>query len=332
MVKQRSWLLIGALLAVLVVLTTIFATHKYEKPAEWREQHQVFAMHIPNKLDFAGERVPLEFFDVKEGLDRELHVNTYWQSQTIFLIKRANRFFPEIEAILKEEGVPIDFKYLAVAESGLTNAVSPANAVGFWQLLKNTGKELGLQVDSEVDERFNLEKSTRAACKYLKKSFNKHGNWTIAAAAYNMGGNGILKQMEYQKEQDYYNLALNEETSRYLFRILAIKLIIESPESYGFYIDKKDLYVPLQYTTLKVNTSIADLTDFAKKNNTNYKLLRLFNPWLRDNSLTNKNSNNYYIRIPANGFREALYADTNDTLPLVSKIKDTLSIESGTKQ
>ena len=332
MVRQRSWLVIGALLAVLIVVTSIFATKKYEKPAEWRMKQEVFSLHIPEKLNFAGEQVPLEYFDVKEGLDREMHVNTYWQSQTIFLIKRANRYFPEIEAILKEEGIPDDFKYLAVAESGLTNAVSPANAVGFWQLLKSTGKELGLQVDSEVDERYNLEKSTRAACHYLKKSFDKLGNWTIAAASYNMGGTGILKQMAYQKEDNYYNLALNEETTRYLYRILAIKLIIENPENYGFFIDKKDLYFPLKYTTLNINYSIADLAEFAKKNNTNYKLLRMFNPWLRDNSITNKASKKFIVRIPAEGFRQSHYFDSNDTLPLVSKTKDTLSVEPGTKQ
>jgi membrane-bound lytic murein transglycosylase D len=328
MVRSRSWILVGVLFCSVIIVSCIFATNKYEKPAEWRIKHEVFSLKMPDKLSFAGENVPLEYFDVREGLDRELQVNTYWQSQTIFLIKRANRYFPEIEAILKEEGIPDDFKYLAVAESGLTNAVSPANASGFWQLLKSTAKELNLQVDSEVDERFNLEKSTRAACKYLKNSFEKHGNWTIAAAAYNMGGAGILRQMEYQKESNYYNLALNEETSRYLFRILSIKLIIENPENYGFYINKNDLYMPLKYKNILVNYSIADMAEFAKKNNTNYKILRMFNPWIRNNSLTNKASITYNIRIPESGFREAVYIEPSDS----TQIKDTLNLEPATKQ
>ena len=194
---------------------------------------------FPDSVSFAGERVPLEYFDVKEALDRELHVNTYWQSQTIFMIKRANRYFPEIEAILKEEGVPDDFKYMAMAESGLTNSVSPSNAAGFWQFLKKTSEENGLQVNSEIDERFNIEKSTHAACKFLKNAYAKYGNWTMAAASYNMGKQGLSKQEDFQKEDNYYNLALNEETSRYIFRILAFKLVIKNPELYGFHLTKK---------------------------------------------------------------------------------------------
>ncbi len=308
--RQKGLILLGSFGLVSLVLIFIFATKKVENPKEIHENYAVYSLHFPDSVSFAGERVPLEYFDVKEALDRELHVNTYWQSQTIFMIKRANRYFPEIEAILKEEGVPDDFKYMAMAESGLTNSVSPSNAAGFWQFLKKTSEENGLQVNSEIDERFNIEKSTHAACKFLKNAYAKYGNWTMAAASYNMGKQGLSKQQDFQKENNYYNLALNEETSRYIYRILAFKLVIENPELYGFHLTKEDLYPPLKYTTVEVDGTINDWTSFANEHNTNYKMLRLFNPWIRADVLTNKNKFKYTVRIPVEGFRESLYNDT----------------------
>jgi membrane-bound lytic murein transglycosylase D len=319
MMRRIGLKLVLAFSLIFVVFIFIFAKAKNpENTTVFNERYAVYSLHMPDKLEFAGERIPLEYFDIKEGLDRELHINTYWQSQTIFLIKRANRYFPEIEAILKEEGIPDDFKYLAVAESGLTNTVSPANAVGFWQILKNTANDYGLGMNKEIDERFNLEKSTHAACQFLKDSYKIYGNWALSAASYNMGRQGLSKLIETQKENNYFNLALNEETSRYLFRILAIKLIIERPDLYGFHISKSDLYPPLKYNVITIDSSISNLADFAKSKNTNYKLLRLFNPWLRENSLTNMNRCKYSMRIPVDGFRESLYteiSEVSDSIP-----------------
>jgi membrane-bound lytic murein transglycosylase D len=308
---SKGKILLFVTLLFFVVLVLALSSYKLEYANKFKEKYSIFSLTVPEKLDFAGEQVPLNYFDVKESLDRELHVNTYWQSQTIFLIKRANRYFPEIEPILKDEGVPVDFKYLVVAESGLTNTISPLNASGFWQFLKKTGKEYGLEINEEVDERYNLEKSTRAACKFLKESYDKYGSWTLAAASYNMGRQALSKTIEVEEETNYYNLFLNEETARYIFRILAIKLLIENPELYGFYIDKNELYPPLKYTKLKVDSSIPDLAVFAKKNNTNYKILKIFNPWLRDSALTIKKNASYLIKIPASGFRESVYIENH---------------------
>jgi hypothetical protein len=279
-----------------------------------------YSIDLPAKAAFANENVPLDYFDVRESLDRELHISKYYQSQTIFYIKRANRFFPVIEPILKANGVPDDFKYLAVAESGLANVVSPSDAVGFWQFLKPTAQQYGLEVTDEVDERYNLEKATEAACKYLKASFDKYGNWTMAAASYNMGPKGVGKQIDRQNEKNYYNLLLNEETARYVFRILAIKLIIENPQKYGYYVDSADLYPPFDYSVSPVDTSINDIAQFAATFGTNYKMIKILNPWLRDNVLNNKHKKNYQIKIPVKGFRESAYKnDTIDTLKLTLK-------------
>ena len=311
--RKSVWLTGLIIVLAFIVFFFVYSTGKFENSVEFRERYAVFSLNVPKSLDFAREAVPLSCYDVKEGLDRELHINTYWQSQTIFLIKRANRYFPEIEKILSEEGVPSDFKYLAVAESGLTNTISPSNAVGFWQFLKNTGKEYGLEINDEVDERYNLEKSTRAACKFLKNAYNEFGSWTMAAAAYNMGRPGIEKQIESQNAKNYYDLYLNEETARYIFRIISIKIILENPETYGFHIATSDLYPPLKYTQVTIDSAIPNLSEFAKLYKTNYKILRMFNPWIRDFSLTNKAKACYTFKIPTEGFRESLYFDMAQT-------------------
>ena len=270
-------------------------------------QNPVYQVQIPQSLSFAGEEVPLDFFDVRESLDRELQVNTYWHSQTVLLLKRANRFFPVIEPILKEYNIPNDFKYLAVAESALTQAVSPAQAVGFWQILEGTAKELGLEVNDEVDERYHIEKSTRAACKFLQKSYNRFGSWTLAAASYNFGRTGILRQMDRQAGASYYNMVLGEETGRYMFRILAFKLIFSNPEQYGFYLEPRDLYPALNFFEVEVDTAVSNFAQFALHFNTNYKILKLYNPWLRENFLSNRKGKRYSIRIPPADFRANAY-------------------------
>jgi hypothetical protein len=257
----------------------------------------------PGMITFAGETVPLDLFDVKESLDREILSNTYFHSQTIRLIKLANRFFPEIEPVLRNKLVPDDFKYLAVAESGLTQAVSPANAVGFWQLLEGTAKEYGLEVGQEVDERYHVVKSTGVACDYLIESFRKYGSWTMTAASYNAGRRGLDEQIERQKKENYYDLLLNEETARYLYRVISLKLIYENPEEYGFEIHSGDLYPVIPTYVVRVDSAVADFADFAAEYGTNYKILKYLNPWLRDNKLTNARGKTYEIRIPEQGYR-----------------------------
>lgn len=262
------------------------------------DHYKIFALESPEEISFAGEEIPLEISDVKERLDRELMVNTYWQSQTLLLHKRANRWFPVIEPILAENGVPDDFKFLALAESGLENVVSPAGAVGFWQFLKSSGKSYGLEINEEVDERYHVEKSTKAACKYLKDSYNKYGNWSLAAASYNMGPSGLEKQMDIQKEESYFDLLLNSETSRYLFRILAMKEILTNSTKYGFYFRPKDLYEPYKTKFIEVNEGITSWADYSQSQSINYKILKTLNPWLRKPYLTNKNLKTYTIKLP----------------------------------
>ncbi|MCB0655000.1 MAG: lytic transglycosylase domain-containing protein [Saprospiraceae bacterium] len=248
---------------------------------------------------FAGESVPVDNFDVYERLDREMLVNSYWHSSTVLNIKAANRYFPVIEPILAEEGIPDDFKYLAVIESNLRNETSPAGARGLWQFLKSIGSYYGLEINDEVDERLNVEKSTLAACKYLKDSKRKFGSWTLAAAAYNMGDTRLRKELDQQKADNYYDLNLNDETSRYVFRILAVKEILQDPQAFGFIIDPQHLYEPLdKYQVVEVDKGITDLGDFAQEHGITYRMLKVYNPWLRTGKLTNKTGKTYQIKIP----------------------------------
>ena len=263
---------------------------------------RVEALDIPNVMTFAGERVPLQDTDVRERLDREIHVNTYWHSNMLLMIKKANRFFSEIEPLLKKYNLPDDFKYLAVAESGLDNVTSHAGASGFWQFMKATGKEYGLEINNYVDERYNLELATKVAAQYLINSKELFGSWTNAAAAYNAGNAGITKQMKRQDATDYYNLLLNSETGRYVFRILAFKEILSNPEKYGFYVDQQDLYQAIPTKTIIIETPIEDFAKFAKQQGINYKILKIHNPWLRDTYLKNASGKAYSIKIPIPGY------------------------------
>lgn len=264
----------------------------------FRAHYGIYALRLPGDLHFAGEPVPMHLADVQERFDRELLVNTYWQSQTLLFFKRANRWFPVIEPILKAHGVPGDFKYLALVESGLMNVVSPAGATGFWQILEGTGRELGLEINSHIDERYHVELATAAACRYLIDSRERFGSWTLAAAAYNMGNARLSRILQSQKVESYYDLFLNEETSRYVFRILAVKHIFQDPEISGFYFSEEDLYRPHQYTLAEIDTTITDLPAFAFTFKTNYKELRLLNPWLLNYELPNRSGKTYRIKIP----------------------------------
>ncbi len=264
--------------------------------------YNVYALEIPEQMDFAGEEVPLNDPDVRERMDRELLVNTYWQSNALLIFKRANKYFPIIEPLLKKYGIPDDFKYLAIAESALENNSSPAGAAGFWHFMKGTGQEYGLEINEYVDERYNLELATKVAADYLKDSRNKFGNWTLAAAAYNAGNGGINKQLTRQKVDGYYDLLLNSETSRYVFRILAFKEILSNPKKYGFNFREQDLYKTIPTYTVKVDTSVTNFADFAQKFGINYKILKLHNPWLRESYLKNASGKEYFIEIPEKGY------------------------------
>ena len=264
--------------------------------------YNVYALQVPDDLNFSGEPMPLKNPDILERMDRELLVNTYWQSNGLLMFKRAKKYFPIIEPILQKHSIPDDFKYLAVIESGLTNAVSPAGARGVWQIMPATGRENGLEVNDNVDERYHLEKATEVACKYLLKSKEELGSWTLAAAAYNAGNAGVSRRLEEQGVKDYYDLLLGEETGRYLFRIVALKEILSHPSKYGFNFRDKDLYSNVPTFTVEVDTAVTDFSKFAQDFKINYKILKLHNPWLREPHLNNRSKKLYQIEIPEKGY------------------------------
>jgi membrane-bound lytic murein transglycosylase D len=281
---NRSGVIILFLVGVVVFLGT--------KYSEYREQvnrltsfYQIAPPGIPSNLDFAGEKVPLDKFEIKERLDREILVNTFWQSSTMLIIKRTGKIFPVIEPILKTYGIPEDFKYLAVAESGLINATSSAGAKGVWQFMASSGEAYGLEINNNVDERYNLEASTRAACVYLKEAYTKFGSWTLAAAAYNRGMAGIRNDLTKQQVDTYYDLHLNSETARYVMRILAFKTILENPENYGFFLEDKDFYAPEKTVDIEIDSTITNISDYAQQIGTNYHVLKTLNPWIKGNEL-----------------------------------------------
>ncbi|REG86420.1 lytic transglycosylase domain-containing protein [Algoriphagus antarcticus] len=253
---------------------------------------------LPKELTFAGEKVPLEIEDVRERLEREIYVNAYWQSNMILLMKRSNKFLPDIEKMLKENGIPDDFKYLAMAESALLNVASSAGAKGFWQILESTGKEYGLEISKDVDERYNLSEATLAASKYFKKAHAKFGDWSAVAASYNMGQSGFSRRQEDQFAKNYYDLYLNDETSRYLFRILAFKVIFENPGEFGFHLRESDFYINPPLKKITVKSDIKNLASWAKSQGSTYKELKLYNPWLRDKDLNIKRGRSYEIMLP----------------------------------
>ena len=287
---------------ILIVLVSGMLIYAVSSDTKNKIIHEGTARYFPSSIDFAGESTPLNISDVRERFERELLINANLNATTLLIIKRANRSFPIIEPILKKYGVPDDFKYLAVIESALVNAVSSAGARGVWQFMPETAKGMGLEVNEMVDERYHLEKSTEMACKYLLESKAKLGSWTLAAASYNGGLNGIGRQVEMQKVNNYYDLLLTEETSRYVFRILALKEIMKSPEKFGFASTSEELYKSLPCRTIEMDSSIANLADFAKAQGINYKILKIHNPWLRDTKLINTSRKKYFIQIPLNGY------------------------------
>lgn len=300
--NNRILLIINILLAggLLTMLIMSFKGNGEEHFGGFTVPEQsVRTIDLNRPFDFCGESLPMDNFDVRQRLDRELAAAVYGHSATLLNIKRANSLFPVIEPILKEEGVPDDLKYLAVAESQLSNAVSPAGAKGVWQFIKSAGQGFGLEINDEVDERYHLEKSTRAACKYLRQQRDKQGSWILAAAAYNGGPERISTELGNQRANNFFEMNLTEETMRYPFRIVAIKEVMQNPERYEFQIEPAHLYPPLPpTTTVEVNYPVENWGDFALKYGTNYRMLKILNPWLLDNKLTNKARKTYYVSVP----------------------------------
>ena len=295
---KNKTILIGALgIALAYVGLRSAQSNETPHPIEVRPS-TVKPFELPEQLNFSGESLPLNMMEVKEKLDREILVNTYWQSNNLLMLKRSSKYFPIIEPILSRNSIPNDFKYLALIESGLQNVRSPKGAKGIWQIMYNTGRELGLEVNSNVDERYNLELSTRAACKYLMKAKEKLGSWTLAAASYNRGISGIRRKLAVQQVDNYYDLLLGTETKRYMFRVLAMKMILTDPLNYGYNYNEKDLYKFEKVKNFKVDTAITNLARFSKQMGINYKILKIHNPWLIQNHLNNKSRKLYNIKIP----------------------------------
>ena len=300
MIKRYSLLL----LFFFVSLSLLFISSSYLNTSDnvhqqgFNNKYNVYSILKPNNLKFANELIPDSSLDIWERLDKELLKNIYWQSNTLLYFKRANKYFPIIEEILAKNNIPDDFKYLALIESGFEYTVSPSGAAGFWQIMKGTAREYGLEVNYAIDERYNLRKSTEAACKYLQKAYDEFGSWTMAAASYNMGINGVRRKIEKQETNNYFNLYLNDETSRYVFRIIVIKEIMENPRKYGFVFRKNDLYTFPVVKQIRVDSTIDNLYSFAKEHKTNYKILKKYNPWLRISKLPDKSRRVYYIDIP----------------------------------
>ena len=316
------------LLSIVKIISYSLSDNHFDTTYEdyFNSNYKTFNIRIPKNLNFAGEKVPVNDFSVHDAMERELVINTYWQSQSLLLHKRANRWFPVIEPILKKNNIPEDFKYIALIESQLTNVVSPQGATGFWQIVEATGTCYGLEITDEVDERYNVVKSTEAACKYFKGAYKIFNNWTLVAASYNLGMGGLQGQLDKQKVSSYYDLLLNEETARYVYRILAMKEIIARPKVYGYMLRKKDLYPVIETKKITIDSSICNLADFAIAQKINYKILKLFNPWLRTNALTNTEKKKYIIELPKYGVEiydiEGNYDSSDDTLA----VSDTLNL------
>ena len=296
--KSLRFLSLLSIVCITVFFINAIDKNTTEPKSSTHQTYKIKALKLPKNLNLAGERVPLENPDIKERMDRELLVNTYWQSNGLLLIKRANKYFPILEPLLKKYGLPDDFKFLALAESAFIDETSSAGAAGIWHFMKATGKEYGLEINRNVDERYNIEKSTKVAAEYLKKSKERFGSWTLAAAAYNAGNYGVAKRLKTQQVNSYYDALLPDETERYVFRIIALKEVISNPEKYGFVYDEEDLYTLPKTRTVKVDTVITNIASFAKKFGITYKELKIHNPWLRENKLNNKSRKLYKIKIP----------------------------------
>lgn len=305
--KKNNYTLILSICAISLSICAIslnffiMASHKPDEEEVYKtavsDHLHNFSAPLPKELTFCGQEVPLDNIFVREALDRELTSIMYQHGTTFQILKKSWRFFPEIEQYIKECGGEDDLKYLAVAESALSDVISPAKAAGFWQFMPKTAKEYGLVVTEEWDERYDLRKATRAAVEYLKASYSRFGDWALTCAAYNCGEAGVKKQMANQECKDYWGLNINSETSRYVYRILAYKILMENPQQYGFYVRLRDCHQPLQYETITIDSTITDMPAFAKQLNCPYKYFKMFNPQLRGHKLTNPNKKKYTFKI-----------------------------------
>ena len=309
MIRQNSKTIVTVLVlaaSVILILSVIPGFKPGYPNNQLRTTDTIYSIRsfkLPDTVSFAGEKMPLDNFDTRESLEREILTSAYRHSSTILIIKRAHRYLPMIEKILRKNNIPEDFKYVVAAESEYSNMISPTGATGFWQIMPQVGKEEGMEINQVVDERYDIEKSTQFACDYFRKSYERYGNWTLAAASYNGGRAGMDTQIEIQNQHNYYDLMLNEETARYIFRIVAYKLIISDPARYGFDIPRSELYPEMKFYEVKVDTSIASISDFAGRFHTNYKMLKILNPWLRQPYLSSKTRKEYVIKIPVEGMR-----------------------------
>lgn len=301
-----------ALFLALVACTLSLWAQTSEKPSSSATLSNS-CIEVPQSMTFCGETISLARFDRRERMDRELLAFSYMHSTTLQMIKRANRYFHIVESILRENGVPDDFKYLMSIESNNNPlARSVAGAAGLWQFMPSTGREFGLEVGHSVDERYHVEKSTRAACRYLKQAYARFGSWISVAASYNAGQGRISRELDRQYEEDALDLQLVEETARYVYRILAAKMLFADPTRFGFRLHASDLYPPIPYREIKVEETIEDLPRFAKSQGITYALLRTMNPWLRSRTLHVHGSKTYYLRIPD---KEGMYYNPRVTFP-----------------
>jgi hypothetical protein len=300
--------IIYSLLAINLLLLGCQQTQDSKKKEKVINSKIQYLPDIPKSIKFFGELINLEDEDVRERLDREIITNVYFQSSTTFAIKRAYRYFPEIEKILQKTKVPNDFKYLAVIESNLSEVTSPVGASGFWQFMPFTAEEYDLKINDEIDERLNLTKSTYAACDFIKNSYKVFGNWVNACASYNRGIGGVNSDMKWQKTSHYFDTDMNNETGRYVFRMIAMKLIMENQKAYGFDIPRQQMYKPLQTRKIKLKKSIPNLAEWSVRNGINIKILRKLNPWIISNKLTIKDSY-FEIKLPTKTEKLKNYKD-----------------------
>ena len=303
---KKGLLFSAGILVGILGMISIFAVVDTQVPDQeykslFYKNTKVLAPELPVMASFAGEAAPLDLYYVREAFDREIMASTFMHSSSIMMFKRAYRWFPVIEPILKKNGIPDDFKFLVLAESNLVNVVSPAGAEGYWQFMKATAQKYGLEINEFVDERYNMEKATEAACSYLKEGFRTFKNWTVTAASYNRGMDGVGKAMEKQNVQNYYDLFLNDETSRYIYRILAIKEVYNHPVRYGFYLRERDFYPRIPVRSVTIDSNINNLPAFALKLSVNYRVLRELNPWIQNYSLPNKSKKTYTFLVPREG-------------------------------
>ncbi|MBK6664885.1 MAG: lytic transglycosylase domain-containing protein [Saprospiraceae bacterium] len=299
MTKHKLFPLFGFVAGIIFTMLIFLSyTSKKSLTSFFELPQQIKSVNLNKPFDFAGEPMPVNE-DTRERLDRELSVNAYWQSTTLLHLKLANKYLPVVERILAENGIPDDFKYLAIAESGLRNVTSSASAKGYWQFMKPAATEMGLEISEDVDERLHIEKSSKAACNYIKQLHRRFGNWTNVAGAYNVGPTAFARTLEEQKESNYYDVNINDETSRYLFRIIAIKEIVKNPNDFGYFVDDTEKYnLNSNLKTISITTSIPSLADFAHQQGITYRILKFYNPWLINNKLTVGPGKEYLIKVP----------------------------------